>query len=101
MKPQFLEFSYTAAPKQAEEGGGMKAYWQLVLRDSALLWVITFWGAFSTRAYIGYLQSFNREPNLSPLDISAIGLFATAPVGFCIIGCLTKTHRFRHLLIVT
>ena len=92
-----------------EQGEGIKAYWKLVLRDFALLWAINFWGGFISQIYLDYLQSFNQQPNLSPPDISVLPLytstslrglptFITAPIGFCIVGCLT--HSFRHLLIV-
>jgi hypothetical protein len=65
--------------------------YKAIARDVAIIIGLTFLGGF----VIGFLNPNNL--NISAIAISNILL---SSVGFFIAGCLTKSSRFQHLLIV-
>jgi hypothetical protein len=71
----------------------VKNSWLSVLRDVAIVMVLTFFGGF----VIG-IASAGRELSISAIAVSNL-LFGT--IGFFIAGCLTRHEGWKHLFLVT
>lgn len=72
--------------------GGPNVRWLAVLRDIALIWLLTFAGGFVVGMAGATGDTFI-------LAIAASNLLLTT-VGFTIAGCLAKQDRFKHLFLV-
>jgi hypothetical protein len=68
----------------------MKIDWIAVARDAILVYLLRFLGGLVVSAVIGTGDEVAAARNWWD-----VGLMA---VGFCIVACVTRTHRFRHLV---
>lgn len=68
----------------------MKTSWKVIIRDAAIVFVLTFLGGF-----IVGVSATNEENGALGLILSNI-IFSI--MGFCISGALAKVNRFKHLI---
>ena len=72
--------------------------WKVVIRDTFIVWCFTALGGLTIGFAFGLVGAVSSPKLPVALAFSNI-LFGI--VGFTIVGVLTKTKRFRHLLVVT
>ncbi|MGQ0700097.1 MAG: hypothetical protein ACT4PZ_17860 [Panacagrimonas sp.] len=72
--------------------------WKAVARDVLIVMGLTFFGGIP----IGFLAtSLGAKDSPNMLLAIALSNFLFALIGFTVAGCLARTNRFRHLLVVT
>jgi len=71
-----------------------KVRWRIILRDVAIVWVLVSLGSF----VVGFVGVGVDEVQEQWGYVVSFILFGTT--GFFIVGCMTKTDRFKHLFIV-
>ena len=70
----------------------MEIRWLAVIRDVAIIWILTF--------LAGFLIGMAGAEGNQLLYACALGNIIFGTVGFTISGCMAKTQRWQHLLVV-